>query len=188
MPDGPVGNAKMFEVQKKLFELQLFSGKVDGYYGPKTAEAIRAFEQRNGMKLTGSTDAAVLEAILSSDAAGRVTSQGLLSREAGGERWTRTFAGRRFSSLQTEGHGRNEALLVERFGAVSVALAVVVEGGRLQLVPRRWSLLGIPLPRALLPGDDSFEYEVDGRFVFDVEIGAPLVGRIVHYRGTLEPA
>jgi len=28
---------------------------------------------------------------------------------------------------------------------------------------------------------------VDGRFVFDVEIGAPLVGRIVHYRGTLEP-
>ena len=108
--------------------------------------------------------------------------------EAGGERWTRTFAGRRFSSLQTEGRGRNEALLVERFGAVSVALAVVVEGGRLQLVPRRWSLLGIPLPRALLPGDDSFEYEVDGRFVFDVEIGAPLVGRIVHYRGTLEPA
>ncbi|NGP18667.1 peptidoglycan-binding domain-containing protein [Devosia aurantiaca] len=73
MPDGPVGNAKMFEVQKKLFELQLFSGKVDGYYGPKTAEAIRAFEQRNGMKLTGSTDAAVLEAILSSDASGRVT-------------------------------------------------------------------------------------------------------------------
>jgi len=43
--------------------------------------------------------------------------------EAGGERWTRTFAGRRFSSLQTQGQGRNEALLVERFGAVSVALA-----------------------------------------------------------------
>lgn len=107
--------------------------------------------------------------------------------EAGGERWTRTFAGRRFSSLQTEGRGRNEALLVERFGAVSVALAVVVEGGRLQLVPRRWSLLGIPLPRPLLPGENSFESEVDGRFVFDVEIGAPLVGHIVHYRGTLEP-
>ncbi|WMJ69995.1 SDR family oxidoreductase [Stenotrophomonas sp. 24(2023)] len=108
--------------------------------------------------------------------------------EAGGERWTRTFAGRRFSSLQTEGQGRNEALLVERFGAVAVALALVVQNGRLQLVPRRWSLLGIPLPRALLPGDASFEYEQDGHFVFDVEIGAPLVGRIVHYRGTLQPA
>jgi peptidoglycan hydrolase-like protein with peptidoglycan-binding domain len=73
VPNAPVGNARMFEVQKKLLELQLFSGKVDGYYGPKTAEAIRAFEQRNGMKLTGSTDAAVLDAILSSDASGRVT-------------------------------------------------------------------------------------------------------------------
>ena len=108
--------------------------------------------------------------------------------EAGGERWTRTFAGRRFSSLQTQGQGRNEALLVERFGAVSVALALLVDNGRLQLVPRRWSILDLPLPRALMPGDNSFEYEVDGRFVFDVEIGAPVVGRIVHYRGTLEPA
>ncbi|AWH22221.1 SDR family oxidoreductase [Stenotrophomonas sp. ZAC14D2_NAIMI4_6] len=109
------------------------------------------------------------------------------SPEAGGERWTRTFNGQRFSSLQTEGKGRDEALLVERFGAVAVALALVVDGGRLQLVPRSWSVLGIPLPRALLPGDQSFEYEADGRFVFDVEIGAPGVGRIVHYRGTLQP-
>ena len=110
------------------------------------------------------------------------------SAEAGGERWTRSFGGHRFSSLQTEGRGRDEALLVERFGAVSVGLALVVGGGRLQLMPRRWSVLGIPLPRALLPGDNSFEYDVDGQFVFDVEIGAPLVGRIVHYRGTLQPA
>ncbi|WP_333623726.1 DUF4166 domain-containing protein, partial [Stenotrophomonas indicatrix] len=78
--------------------------------------------------------------------------------------------------------------LVERFGAVSVALALLVDNGRLQLVPRRWSILGLPLPRALMPGDNSFEYEVDGRFVFDVEIGAPVVGRIVRYRGALEAA
>lgn len=108
--------------------------------------------------------------------------------EAGGERWTRTFAGRRFSSLQTQGQGRNEALLVERFGAVSVALALLVDNGRLQLVPRRWSILGLPLPQWLLPGENSFEGDEDGRFVFDVEIGAPVVGRIVHYRGTLKPA
>ncbi|MNM15569.1 hypothetical protein D3C81_257960 [compost metagenome] len=88
--------------------------------------------------------------------------------------------------MQTQGQGRNEALLVERFGVISVALALLVDNGRLQLVPRRWSILGMPLPRALLPGENSFEHEVDGRFVFDVEIGAPVVGRIVHYRGTLE--
>ncbi|MBE7733680.1 peptidoglycan-binding domain-containing protein [Devosia faecipullorum] len=72
VPDAPVGNARMFAVQKKLFELNLFSGTIDGYYGPKTADAIRAFEQRNGMKLTGSTDDAVMEAILASDPSGRI--------------------------------------------------------------------------------------------------------------------
>jgi peptidoglycan hydrolase-like protein with peptidoglycan-binding domain len=72
VPDTPVGNARMFEVQKKLSELRLFTGKVDGYYGPQTASAIRAFEQQNGMELTGSTEARVLEAILSSDSSGRV--------------------------------------------------------------------------------------------------------------------
>ena len=59
VPDAPVGNEQMFAVQKKLFELQLFTGKVDGYYGPKTAEAIRAFETRNGMTPTGANDPAV---------------------------------------------------------------------------------------------------------------------------------
>lgn len=73
VPDAPVGNAQMFAVQKKLFELQLFTGKVDGYYGPKTAEAIRAFELRNGMTPTGANDPAVFEVILGSDEAGRAT-------------------------------------------------------------------------------------------------------------------
>ena len=106
--------------------------------------------------------------------------------EADGERWTRRFADRTFSSLQTAGVGRNEALLVERFGVIDVALALVVDGGRLQLLPRRWSVWGVPLPRWLLPGGNSFEAEVDGRFAFEVEIAAPVVGRIVAYRGMLD--
>jgi peptidoglycan hydrolase-like protein with peptidoglycan-binding domain len=75
VPDAPVGNEQMFAVQKKLFELQLFTGKVDGYYGPRTAEAIRAFEQRNGMPLTGANEQGVIDAILGSDASGRVAAQ-----------------------------------------------------------------------------------------------------------------
>ncbi|MHA6298155.1 peptidoglycan-binding domain-containing protein [Devosia sp. CAU 1758] len=73
VPDAPVGNEQMFAVQKKLFELQLFTGEVDGYYGPKTAEAIRAFEQRNGLTPTGANDPAVIAAILAADSAGRVS-------------------------------------------------------------------------------------------------------------------
>jgi hypothetical protein len=111
-----------------------------------------------------------------------------LAPEGGGERWTRVFAGRAFASLQRPGTGRNEHLLLERFGAVEIALALVVAEGRLYLVPRRWTVLGIPLPRALLPRGASFESDKGGRFGFDVEIAAPLVGHIVGYCGTLEPA
>ncbi len=107
---------------------------------------------------------------------------------SGAERWTRSFAGKSFSSVQSFGTGRNQYLLVERFGVAAVALALVAEGHRLFLIPRRWSLLGIPMPAFLLPGGSSFETEQQGKFAFDVEISAPFVGLIVAYKGTLEPA
>jgi hypothetical protein len=62
-----------------------------------------------------------------------------------------------------------------------------VFGGRLYFVPRRGSCLGVRLPVALLPFGKSFECERDGGFAFDVEIGAPFVGLIVAYRGSLDP-
>jgi len=111
----------------------------------------------------------------------------VLTEEQGGERWTRSFAGRRFSSFQQPGTGWNERLLVERFGVVNVALALVLEEGRLYLIPRRWSAMGIPLPKFLLPKGRSFECEESGQFRFDVEVSAPLVGLIVAYRGALTP-
>lgn len=72
IPAAPVGNNQAFEVQKKLTELGLFNGTVDGFYGPKTASAIRAFEQRNGLEPTGALTPAVIEAILRADASGMV--------------------------------------------------------------------------------------------------------------------
>lgn len=107
--------------------------------------------------------------------------------EGGGERWVRSFAGKSFSSFQYAGTGRNDRLLVERFGLVSVALALVIDSGRLFLIPRRWSCVGIPLPHFLLPRGSCFESAEEGRFHFNVEIAAPLVGPIVTYRGTLAP-
>jgi len=72
IPDAPVGNRDAFAVQKKLTELGLFQGTVDGFYGPMTANAIRAFEERNGLEPTGALTPAVVEAILHADASGRV--------------------------------------------------------------------------------------------------------------------
>ncbi|WEK02813.1 MAG: peptidoglycan-binding protein [Candidatus Devosia phytovorans] len=72
IPDAPVGNKDAFAVQKKLTEIGLFRGTVDGFYGPQTATAIRAFETQNGMTPTGALTPGVVDAILKSDTAGRV--------------------------------------------------------------------------------------------------------------------
>ena len=106
----------------------------------------------------------------------------------GGELWRRTFASKSLSSVQREGTGRSEKLLTERFGPLTFGLALVVDGSRLRLIVRRWSVLGIPLPLWLAPRGDSWEHEEEGRFRFHVEIAHPLTGLIVRYRGWLVPA
>jgi len=105
----------------------------------------------------------------------------------GREYWRRTFAGRSFMSTQEEGRGRFERLLCERFGPIVVGMALVIDGDRMRLVVRRWSILGVPLPLWLAPRSDSYEFVQDGRFRFHVEIGLPLLGLIVAYRGWLVP-
>jgi hypothetical protein len=106
--------------------------------------------------------------------------------EGTGERWTRNFGGKIFTSLQSCGTGKDQYLLVERFGIAKFALALVVESSRLLLIPRRWSLMGIPMPGFLLPTGATFETEENGQFCFDVEISAPFAGLIVAYKGALE--
>ena len=123
----------------------------------------------------------------SSASAARVRSPGD-SDAAGRETWSRRFAGRLMRSTQEEGTGRSAGLVVERFGPLAFGLAVVRDGGRLLILPRQWSLWGVPLPRALMPQGDGYEEERDGRFHFEVEIALPFLGRIVAYRGWLEPA
>lgn len=105
----------------------------------------------------------------------------------GAERWTRRFDGKTFSSVQSCGTGRNQYLLVERFGVAAFALALVIDGDRLFFVPRRWSMLGVPMPGCLLPAGSSFESEAQGQFCFNIEISLPLMGLIVAYKGTLTP-
>jgi hypothetical protein len=105
-----------------------------------------------------------------------------LTAEGDGERWVRRIGGYRFSSFQRSGRG----LIRERFGLVSLHMALVVEGATLRYVIRRWSLLGVPLPLALGPRRSRASESVeDGKFRFDVEIRHPLTGLIVHYEGLL---
>jgi len=57
----------------------------------------------------------------------------------------------------------------------------------MRLVVRRWSLFGIPMPLALAPRGNSYEFAEGGRFHFHVEIRHPFTGLIVGYRGWLVP-
>lgn len=74
---------------------------------------------------------------------------------------------------------------METFGALTFGLALVPDGQRLNLIVRNWRLLGIPLPVALAPIGQAFEFVEHGRFRFHVEIGHRLTGLIVRYRGWL---
>ena len=62
----------------------------------------------------------------------------------------------------------------------------VLEGDKLLLIPRRWTVLGLGLPAWLFPRIEAWEAEEDGRFRFHVDISHPLTGQIVLYRGWLE--
>jgi hypothetical protein len=108
-------------------------------------------------------------------------------RENGREIWQRDFAGRVFSSTQEEGRGRFEGLVCERFGPLGFGLALVLDGGRMNIVVRRWSAFGIPMPLVLAPTGEAHESADDGRFNFHVEMRHPLAGLIVRYRGWLTP-
>jgi hypothetical protein len=103
------------------------------------------------------------------------------------EFWQRTFDDHGFSSTQEAGTGRCEGLLVERFGLLAFAMAVIEEEGGLRLILRRWSAFGIPLPMWAAPKAEALEHAAGGRFNFRVDIALPLIGRIVRYEGWLAP-
>ena len=103
----------------------------------------------------------------------------------GRETWTRTFGTKSFHSRQFA--GSSPGLLCESFGPLTFVMALVLREGRLSLILRHWRAFGIPMPMVLCPRSTAHETVEEGRFRFHVEIGHPLTGLIVRYRGWLEP-
>lgn len=103
--------------------------------------------------------------------------------QRGRERWTRSFGPHRFASemgLSAEG------LLTERFGPMRFHFALEVDGqGGLDMILRKWTAFGLPMPRALGPRIAASEAAEGDSFCFDVAVAMPLAGPVVHYRGTL---
>ena len=107
-------------------------------------------------------------------------------RRDGGELWQRDFAGRKFSTLQWEGHGYADKLLLEKFGPVIIWMALVLKQGELHYVTRRWSVFGIPLPLVFAPNASAYEFADGDDFCFHVEVKHWLMGLIVRYEGKLQ--
>lgn len=105
----------------------------------------------------------------------------------GVETWQRNFGGHCFSSQQSLGTGRWDGLIVERFGVFRVGLAVLADDDKLELVARRMTILGLPVPNWCLPNGPATETESDGAFSFDVSFKAPFLGELARYQGRIAP-
>ena len=109
-----------------------------------------------------------------------------LAGENGRETWIRQFGRHRFRSVLSSGHAPGE--VVERFGPFAFTLRLAATPEAMTYEVTAWRILGLPLPRCLMPWSQAREAVDDaGRFTFDVQIALPLLGRLVRYRGWLVP-
>ena len=101
----------------------------------------------------------------------------------GHETWTRDFSGEQFQSRLSQRAG----WLVERFGPFRFAFDLPSDSEGLSMELQRWWCGPFPLPRAFAPRTQAREWAAGARFHFDVGIAVPLIGRLVRYRGWLDP-
>jgi hypothetical protein len=107
--------------------------------------------------------------------------------ERGGEYWERRFARRRYAGGMRAGKGADAGLLVERFGTFDLLHRLTASRDALAWRAMGWRLFGIPLPRWTLPRIDCLESAEGEHFRFDIDVGFPLIGPVIHYRGLLVP-
>jgi hypothetical protein len=99
------------------------------------------------------------------------------------ERWIRQFPGREVVSVQWEHGGK----LMESFGPISFACALVTSGSCLRYDFQRAWLAGVPLPRRLAPFVEGSVQAGESGWRVVVRLFGPCLGEIIHYEGWVEP-
>jgi len=99
------------------------------------------------------------------------------------EVWTRTIDGNAFRSVLSKGPNLFE--VYERFGPIKFKMKFRIADEKLHYDIVSAKVLGIPFPKFLLPKSITHERVEEGKFVFDVEIRLPLLGRLIAYKGWL---
>jgi saccharopine dehydrogenase-like NADP-dependent oxidoreductase len=110
------------------------------------------------------------------------------SEDDGSETWTRIYPGVTMrSNLRNADSATHQ--VTEVLGPLSIRLQWNASERDLQLRTIGARMFGCPLPNFLRPRSHASEtVGDDGQFHFDVPIALPLIGAIVHYKGSLKPA
>lgn len=101
--------------------------------------------------------------------------------------WSRRFGGAAHpmvSLFEPVGHWP-DGFWRERAGPLQLELTVDVRDGGWHWRMRGARLHGVPLPVGLLPRSRAGKWIEDGAYRFEVAFGAPLVGTLLRYGGTL---
>jgi saccharopine dehydrogenase-like NADP-dependent oxidoreductase len=109
------------------------------------------------------------------------------SEDDGSETWTRIYPGVTMRSNLRNADSTTHQL-DELLGPLSIRLQWKPTERGLQLRTISARIFGCPLPNVLRPRSNASEtVGDDGQFHFDVPIALPLIGTIVHYKGSLKP-
>ena len=160
---------------------------------------IRQAHQVHGvLVLEGKADAATPDNVLGASIARlfRLPQSGsdmpvrveMRSEDDGSETWTRIYPGVTMrSNLRNADSATHQ--VDEFLGPLSIRLQWTPSERGLQLRTISARLFGCPLPDFFCPRSHASEsVGADGQFHFDVPIALPLIGTIVHYKGSLAPA
>ena len=112
----------------------------------------------------------------------------VISPDAGGERWSRTFDDSRFDTRQYEG---GERALVERFGALELRFQLEAAQGSLCFRSRDaalvWGPVRVPLSPKWAPRVDAREDAAGMRRIrIHVRVAVPGLGPVLTYEGCID--
>ena len=101
----------------------------------------------------------------------------------GGERWQRQIGRRHMVTRQVS---KRENVIAEHIGPLTVYLFTEVYRGGLRQRALATALFGIPLPKLFALQVSAFERALSAEaFYCDVRVRSPLLGALLHYRGSL---
>lgn len=160
-------------------------------------EAVRALHEAPGntrwvgeadTRGSGSAPGRVLARIFGfPDAQIGVPVEVMISADGDRSVWRRRIGSSRFQSVLSNPSAGG--LIEERFGPFTVRIRLRPDENRLWYEVAGWRLGPVPLPTILAPKSLTHErVDAEGRFVFDVEIRLPGLGRMAYYTGWLVAA